>query len=43
MNLARGGEVAAKVLQRRQQERVFLRLAEQVWQVQGMLGGFGAC
>ena len=39
MNLAKGGKAAKTVLARQQRERVFLRLFEQAWNLQTMLGG----
>ena len=39
MSLAKGGNSAAKILSRRKREQVFLRLFEQAWALQLMLGG----
>ena len=39
MKLAKGGKSAETVLQRRQKERIFLRMFEQAWSLQNMLGG----
>ena len=39
MNIAKGGSAAEKVLTMRGRQRVFLRLVEQAWALQQMLGG----
>ena len=39
MNLHKGGNAAEGVLKKRQEHRVFLRLAEHVWQLQVLVGG----